>query len=198
MNKGENVLKSGKITIKILERIKYDDKSFENDYRKQKKLMLQFFRKEYENLNNEIGDTTYYRNKVIRNYIYKGPILEWYCRIKLTLEKNYEVYNKIIPRDTEITDIGCGYGYMSYMLSFVSDKRKITGIDYDEDKIKTANNCISRNDNINFVCSDALSYDYKMSDVFIISDHNLENDIFIVTDKDATEPKIRYCEVFVG
>ena len=170
MNKGENFLKSGKITVKIFQRLKYDDEHFVDDYRKQTKFVLQFFRKEYEILNQEIGNTSYYRSKVIRNYIYKGPILEWYTRVKLSLEKNYELFNNLIPLEAQITDIGCGYGYMDYMLYFVSNKRKITGIDYDADKINIADNCISKNDNLKFVSSDALNYDFTKSDVFILSD----------------------------
>ena len=44
----------------------------------------------------------------------------------------------------KILDIGCGYGFMSYMLHFTSPEREITGIDYDEEKIETANHCFSK------------------------------------------------------
>jgi 2-polyprenyl-3-methyl-5-hydroxy-6-metoxy-1,4-benzoquinol methylase len=69
-----------------------------------------------------------------------------------------------------IVDIGCGYGMISYMLSFTSEKRNILGIDYDSDKIRLANNCISKNERISFVAADAVTYNYPNSDVFLLSD----------------------------
>jgi SAM-dependent methyltransferase len=60
-------------------------------------------------------------------------------RVKLGLENNYEKFDKMIPRKANILDLGCGYGFMSYMLHFLSEERTITGVDYDQDKIDTAN-----------------------------------------------------------
>ena len=115
---------------------------------------------------------------MIRNYIYKGPVLEWYTRIKLSLENNYEHINSLIPRKAAVTDIGCGYGYLSYMLSFVSPERKILGIDYDADKIELAKNCISKTGQIKFIAADATQYEPESSDIFILSDvlHYLHDD----------------------
>jgi 2-polyprenyl-3-methyl-5-hydroxy-6-metoxy-1,4-benzoquinol methylase len=97
-------------------------------------------------------------------------VLEWYTRIKLSLEGNYEYLNSLIPGDAVITDVGCGYGYLSYMLAFVSEKRRIVGIDYDTDKIELAMNCISKSSQVDFVAGDALEYSLPESDVFILSD----------------------------
>jgi uncharacterized protein len=170
MTKGENFLKNGTITIKMFPRIRHDDRSFGNDYSERTKSVLKYVRNEYNNMIDEFATPSYYRNKLVKNYIYKGPVLEWYTRIKLKLDGNYELFNSYIPKDAEITDIGCGYGYMAYMLNFVSGKRKITGIDYDSDKIELAKNCYAKNDNVNFISADALSYEYKNCDVFILSD----------------------------
>lgn len=170
MNKGENHIRRGSVTIKILPRIKAGDKSFGNDYHERTKSILKFFRNEYLNLRFELETPSYFRTKLIRNYIYKGPILEWYVRIKLSLERNYEIIHNKIPSDANIVDIGCGYGMLSYMLNFTSEKRNILGIDYDKDKIELASHCVSKNDRINFVNSDAMTYNYPQSDVFILSD----------------------------
>jgi 1-acyl-sn-glycerol-3-phosphate acyltransferase len=170
MNKGENHLKNGSITIKIFPRFKALDSSFGKDYHERTKSALKFFRKEYQQMKEELETPSYFRKKLIRNYIYKGPVLEWYTRVKLSLENNYTLINRYIPRDASIVDIGCGYGMMTYMLAFVSEKRNILGIDYDNDKIELANNCISKNNRISFVTADAITYPYDLSDVFILSD----------------------------
>jgi len=178
MSKGENFLKSGCITLKICDRIKFEDRSWGEDYHIRTKNMLKFFREEYAVMSKEYGTAHYYKRKLIRNYIYKGPILEWYLKVKLRLERNYELFNSLVPENAKITDIGCGYGFLPYMLNFLSEKRNITGIDYDAGKIDVAANCISKNNNVAFYCADALSYDLPASDVFILSDvlHYLNNE----------------------
>jgi uncharacterized protein len=170
MNKGENHLRGGSITVKVYPRIRVGDAAYGTDYHERTKTMLSFYRKEYAKIREELETPDYYRKKVIRNYIYKGPVLEWYTRIKLSLEGNYKRINSYVPREAVIMDIGCGYGYLSYLLSFVSSKRKITGIDFDADKIGLANHCISKNDGIEFVTADAAEYNYKPADIFILSD----------------------------
>jgi 1-acyl-sn-glycerol-3-phosphate acyltransferase len=178
MTKGENFLKNGAITIKIFPRINNSDRSFGNDYSELTKSVLKYVRSEYDKMIEEYNTPKYCRKFLIKNYLYKGPILEWYARIKIKLDGNYELFNSYIPTDAEVTDIGCGYGFLAYMLNFVSEKRKITGIDHDYNKIELAKNCNAKNDNVNFVCANALTYEYKNCDVIILSDilHYLTED----------------------
>jgi 1-acyl-sn-glycerol-3-phosphate acyltransferase len=170
MNKRENHLRGGSVTLKIFPRIQVGSKEYGSDYHERTKTMLAFYRREYNNMKEELETPSYFRGKLIRNYIYKGPFLEWYTRIKLSLENNYELYDRYVPRDARVVDIGCGYGFISYMLAFVSDKREILGIDYDADKIELARHCISGNGQLQFVEADALSYPFQQADVFILSD----------------------------
>ena len=82
-----------------------------------------------------IETPAYYREQLIYQYIYKGPVLEWYMRIKTKMERNYEDFHRMLPEKGDIMDIGCGYGFMSYMLHFVAPGRNMLGVDYDADKI---------------------------------------------------------------
>ena len=170
MTKGENYLKNGTITMKICRRIVPQDNNFGTDYSKKTKLVLKYFRNEYDGIIEKYETPRYYKSKLVKNYIYKGPILEWYTRVKLRLEKEYVLFDKLILRDADIVDIGCGYGFLAYLLHFVSEKRKVTGIDYDKDKILIANNCISKDESIHFIAADALDYQYSPKDVFILND----------------------------
>ena len=170
MNKGENHLKGGHITVKIFSRIKTGDGHFGKDYHERTKALLRFFRSEYKRMKTELETPSYFRRKIIRNYIYKGPVLEWYTRIKILLEKNYTLINNYVPREASIVDIGCGYGMMSYMLCLTSEKRNILGIDYDSEKIELAENCLLKNERIRFVAADAITFDVADSDVFLLSD----------------------------
>jgi 1-acyl-sn-glycerol-3-phosphate acyltransferase len=170
MNKGENHLRGGSITLKIFPRVKPGDPNYGSDYHEMKNFMLLFYRKQYALMKEEFETPDYFRRKLIRNYIYKGPVIEWYTRIKLSLENNYKDINALIPRNAAITDIGCGYGYLSHMLSFVSPQRKIIAYDYDTDKIEMAANCISKQPNVEFNCADITEVRLTHSDIFILSD----------------------------
>jgi len=171
MTKGDDfVLKNGTITMKVLDRIKCGDPSFGTGFNEMTKAVETLMKNEYQSIKMEIETPRYFRNKLIKNYLFKGPVLEWYLRIKLRLEKNYNIFNEFIPNKANITDIGCGYGFMPYMLTFLSENRKITAIDYDEEKIELANHCFSKNERVEFICADATSIDFQESDIFIISD----------------------------
>jgi 2-polyprenyl-3-methyl-5-hydroxy-6-metoxy-1,4-benzoquinol methylase len=96
--------------------------------------------------------------------------LEWYMKIKVRLEKNYQLFHDLLPKHGKLLDAGCGYGFMSYMLHFAAPDREITGIDYDEEKIETANHCFSKNEKINFYYTDVLNFSFEKYDGIILSD----------------------------
>jgi uncharacterized protein len=168
--KGEYFLRTGKITIRFLPRIPYGDKRFGTDLLEKSRAVRRYIADEYRKVADEAENGAYFRETLIKNYLYKGPVLEWYLKVKIRLENNYELFDKYIPKEGQITDIGCGYGFMSYMLGFLSSKRKITGIDYDKEKIETANNCPARNERIEFLHGDVLNMDLPDSKAFILAD----------------------------
>ncbi|MDX9694734.1 MAG: MMPL family transporter [Bacteroidales bacterium] len=171
MTKGDDLLvKNGTIYVRYLDRITPENKDYGSTYSERAKQIGKYMKNVYNQMRVEIEDTRYYRDKLIKNYIYKGPVLEWYLKVKLKLENNYELFNKLIPRKGKIYDIGCGYGYLSYILHFVSEERVITGIDYDEEKVLVANNCPSKNEKINFESADITKYQFEPADVFLLSD----------------------------
>jgi len=132
----------------------------------------QYFRSEYQQLMDDYYSNPKHLNDIIiRNFIYKGPIVEWYTRIKLSIEKkNYRMYNDMIPKEARILDIGCGYGYLSMMLGMLSSGRMITAVDYDEEKIEVARHCMSKPSNVHFYHKDITTYEMETQDVFLLSD----------------------------
>ncbi len=168
--KGSFYLNEGELTLKFLPPIEANDNRFGEGYGQRTKDISKYFKKEHEALANEIETNDYFAYKLITNYLYKGPVLEWYMRIKLKLEKNYAPFEKIIPAKASILDLGCGYGFLPYMLQFMSDERTITGVDYDEDKIATANHGYLKSDRLQFFCADVTTFPLAKYDVIIISD----------------------------
>jgi 1-acyl-sn-glycerol-3-phosphate acyltransferase len=170
MTKGDFLLKNGKITLKYLPRIKPTDAGFGTGYSERTKAISKYFKAEFKQLSTKIEQPRYYREQLIYNYLYKGPVLEWYMRIKVGLEKNYQQFHDLLPAKGKMLDIGCGYGFMPYMLHFAAPLRVFTGIDYDEDKIEVANNNFNKDVHINFEHADVLSFAFEKYDAIIIAD----------------------------
>lgn len=170
MSKSDFLLKNGPVTVKYLPRIKADDDSWGTNYSERTKLISRYFKSEYETLRAATEIPVYFREQLIYNYIYKGPVLEWYMRIKTQMEKNYALFHELLPLKGRILDIGCGYGFMSYMLHFLSPEREILGLDYDEDKIATAQHGYLKGAQLNFECVDITKYQFDHYDSFVISD----------------------------
>ena len=165
-------IKKGIIATKVLPRIAADSKEFGVDYRERTAKILKYCREEYALLLNEYNraNNPYFRDALIKNYIFKGPVLEWYMRVKFIMESWYDIYDRIVPRKGTIVDLGCGYGAVSYMLSLLSSERKITAVDYDKEKIEVAKCSYSKNSNIEFYHSDIRTFNSPNADAFIISD----------------------------
>lgn len=165
-------IRKGIIYTEILPRIPGDDLSFGTTYQERTKRISAYMKEGYARICREKNttDNPAFYEALIQNYIYKGPVVEWYIRIKVKMERNYRLFNRLIPVQGQITDIGCGYGPLCYMLSLLSEDREILGIDYDEDKIALAQHGWLRNEHLQFRHGNALEYPLPESDVFILND----------------------------
>ncbi len=170
LKKSEFFLKRATAVTKFLPRIRLSDGEYGITARDQAKNVKKYFEEEYYKVATMLETPDYFNDFIKKNFLYKGPVLEWYTRIKLNLEDNYNIFNDLIPKKCTITDLGCGYGYLPLMLNLVSKDRDITGIDYDADKIGVANHCAIKSDNANFLTGDITKVDVDYSDVFIMND----------------------------
>jgi len=154
----------------VMDRIAFDDPSFGRNYSERTRQLRKFYISQYNKAKIRDGNAFYYRKQLLHNYVFKGPVLEWYLRIKMKLENNYDLYLRLMPAKGEILDIGCGFGYLSYLLSFTSGERQITGVDYDMEKIQIADNCFSKNERLAFICEDITRMDIGKKDGFLLLD----------------------------
>jgi 1-acyl-sn-glycerol-3-phosphate acyltransferase len=158
------------ITLKFLPAIEANDSAFGQTYTERAKYIGRYFRSEYEKLHQEASTPKALAIKLVNNYLYKSPVLEWYLRIKIRLENYYTVFDDLVPKKAKVLDLGCGYGFLCYMLSFRSADRQITGIDYDHDKIAVADHGYLKSDQLQFYCADIANVEIPSADVMIIAD----------------------------
>ncbi len=171
MSKGDYLLKNGDVTAKYLPRIKASDDKWGRTYQERTKSIAAYFKKEHEALTQELEQPRYFKQQLFFNYIYKGPVLEWYLKIKLKSENYYQQFHELLPHSGQILDLGCGYGFMCYTLHWAAQgKRKFTGVDYDEKKIDTARHCFGRTEHIQFVNQEIATFELEKYDGIIISD----------------------------
>ena len=169
--KGDLMVKKGALNLKVLPRIKANDNSWGTEYKERTKSISYYFKSEYAAFKDEQETASLLWSRIFYNYIFKGPILEWYIKVKWKFEsKNYEYYNKIIENRNKILDVGCGYGYLSLYLHYKNEKREIIGIDYDEEKIEIAQNIFDKNINLKFIFANVKTMDIGKQDVIFIND----------------------------
>jgi len=168
--KGNIYVNKTYITLRFLPAIEPDDARFGITYSERTKSISRYFKAEYRKLATAAETPEYFVYNLTRNYLYKGPVLEWYMRVKLKLERNYAVFDNLIPRRATVLDLGCGYGFLCYMLQFMSEERIITGVDYDDDKIEVARHGYMRSSRMLFYAADVMTFPLKPYDVIILSD----------------------------
>jgi len=170
MSKGDFLLKDGFITVKYLPRIQPNDLFFGLDYTERAKGIGRYYRQQYAQFKEDNEQPRFFREQLIYNYIYKGPVLEWYLRVKTRMENDYRTFHELLPVQGRILDIGCGYGFMDYMLQLAAHEREILGYDHDEEKIAVASHCFSRNAHIHFIKTDISQMFIGAADAIILSD----------------------------
>jgi trans-aconitate methyltransferase len=141
-------------------------------------------------------------------------------RVKCRIDGYYNLWDKLVSRDAVITDIGCGYGQMTFMLGMLSPYRKLLGVDYDQEKIEMAKHSfLTKVCNVGFECADMRTFDIPKSDAILFNDslHYVDsatqylvlskavaslnpNGVIIVRDGDASQrekhDKIKQTEVW--
>lgn len=176
--------------VSVTQVLPFDSSSYETikDVRKAMKSVIV---EAHENLCREYDSprNPYFRKVLVSSYLYKGPVTEWYVKVKTSLEDDYAYFDSMLPCTGQITDIGCGMGQLDIMLSLLHPSRTVLGLDYDEEKIAVAKNCwpVRNLPGLSFVNADAQSAELPESDAFVISD------MLHYIDSEAQEKLIRRC-----
>jgi 1-acyl-sn-glycerol-3-phosphate acyltransferase len=169
--KGDYYVKSGPLNFKVLPRISHEQSGFGEGYSHRAKTITRYFKEEHARFTSEMEDEDYFYHHLRYAYLYKGPVLEWYFRIKYRHEKrNYRLIDQEVGDKKRIVDLGCGNGFLTYFLALRNPTRSILGVDYDEEKIATAAHCYLKNDQVEFIAQDIAETDLDQAEAIILMD----------------------------
>tara|TARA_B110000902_G_scaffold191117_1_gene216406 strand:+ start:19641 stop:23321 length:3681 start_codon:yes stop_codon:yes gene_type:complete len=151
--KGSVLIRNGDITVKILESIPIEDKTYGDTYKQRTKNISTYFRREFRVFRKEMEYDTYFHKIVLDEYRYKGDDL--YQTVKKDLNTYKEIYNTIlweIDAKAEIIHISKDYGQLDFLLTLNGiDRNIISYIEEDTVKAILQNSFLTnKNKNINF------------------------------------------------
>ena len=124
--KGSIVIRDGSITVKILQRITYSDRSFGETDRQRTKQIGAYFRAEFNKFRDEIETASYFQKAVLEEFRYKGD--QVYRSVKEDFKENKSFYKKIIDtvgNKANIVHLSEDHGQLDILLSMDSTDRKI-------------------------------------------------------------------------
>jgi len=149
--KKEMLLRKGQITIKVGERVSYEEYSKIGSYQEVSKWFRKQITATYNQLASAIETADYWADKVYHNYVYKGIDVEWNVRKNLRKHKNYKTQIEALKNAKTIRILNCGYGEFPLLASLVLKHADIYAFENDEDKFSLAKNCNSIPQNLHYV-----------------------------------------------
>lgn len=118
----------------------------------------------------EVNTSRVVRRKVNRLYRYQGKFVEQFVYWKMKTDPVFDVLDAVVPRQAHVLDLGCGYGIATHWLAAFTDRRTFLGLDWDEDKLRTARRTAPQHPRIQFEVGDALTCPYPSCDVVLLLD----------------------------
>ncbi len=153
MPKGDFMIHSGEITVKVGERIPYNSTNFGETDRERTKNISAFYKNSFLSFREECENEDYYKRILFSNYKYKDPRI--ISLVKEDFERNkkaYYILNNNISIRSKILHIGEDYGQLDILLVSNFIDRKITSFIAEEAKQKVARNCYtSKKRNVNYI-----------------------------------------------
>ncbi|MDR2584848.1 MAG: 1-acyl-sn-glycerol-3-phosphate acyltransferase [Prevotellaceae bacterium] len=149
--KKELMVRKGTITIKVGERVTYDEYAKIGTYREVSKWLQKQIVETYYQLAKKIETADYWADKVYHNYVYKGIDVEWNVRKNLRMHKNYKTQIEQLKDAKKIKIINCGYGEFPLLASLVLKHTDIYAYESNEEKFSLAKNCKSIPQNLHYV-----------------------------------------------
>lgn len=157
--KKEMVLRKGCINLHVGEIIPFDQYSQWNGYQNVSKQIRKLFIENYQKIQEWKETPSYWAEKVIKHYLYKGFQIEWSVKSNLKKNQNYTQLINSIKNYKSIYFINCGYGELPFLAAHVLKNSDIFAFDSDETKFNIAKNCFNIPGNLRYEESGSTKFD---------------------------------------
>lgn len=151
--KGDFIINNGSLTLKILPRIKADDKTFGENYAERTKKIGTFYKEQFSRMRVEEEGQNYFKPMLLQSFAFKE--LEIIKLVKENLKEILPVYhrlNKYIGAKARILLFTGDYGETAALLALQQAQRKITVYINDEERRDIAGtNYINKIRSINYL-----------------------------------------------
>lgn len=107
--------------------------------------------------------------EVVDLYRPLGARMRAYVAVRL-LASGLIATERLVPRDGDVLDLGCGYGTFAHLLRLESPGRRVHGIDLSLDRIEAARRTAPPDGGLSFVAGDARSIPASSFPVIVVVD----------------------------
>jgi 1-acyl-sn-glycerol-3-phosphate acyltransferase len=149
--KKEMMLRKGQITIKVGDRIAFEDYHKLGEYQEVSKWFRKQIIETYNRLSAEIETADYRADGVLHNYVYKGIDIEWNVRNNLRKHNNYKHQIAALKDAKKIKILHCGYGEFPLLASLLLKDAEIFAFENNTEKFSLAKNCIGIPPNLHYI-----------------------------------------------
>ncbi len=144
MPKGDFMIHSGEIAVKVGKRIPYNDEEYGKTDRERTKIISKIYKENFLNFRKEIEDADYYKRILFSNYRFKDKEIISEVKTDFNNNKNtYYILNEVLPMKAKILHLANDFGQIDILLVAKSLDRKITTFIQDKTKCQVASNCFT-------------------------------------------------------
>jgi len=147
------LLAKGEMSVKVLDRIAPQDKSFGADYRERAKGVRAHMVEAFEALALQRETADYFANRVIHNYIYKGASIERAVRRSMKRNGNYKGLSEALPRGGRVLFENPGFGEPALVCSLARKDVSFDVVIEDEMTRLLAAECEAVPENLRYLSS---------------------------------------------
>ncbi len=164
-------IQRGYYGAKLLPRIAFADTRFGEGYRARTKAVSRYFKQEYEAWCAELDTVRnlYFRESIIKNYIFKMNGAEQKARRRFRHAHNFASLTEGLPREGTVVVLGAGQGELALLIALLSSRRRVVAYGSDADALQIARHGCAYISGVEFFETDYHMTELPEADCYIFS-----------------------------